>query len=265
MNDCYNNITSHTVKIVDLYLFDKSSKMYAFLSEEKKKLRIEISAFEVSFFAVHDAWQGTPRIMVAYDKSLILPKLVRIGSLHHEVAHSVLHGSLEFYSFPIPVILFNLERKGVFSRRITIDLLYLISVAVKDYEVTRLLYERGYVKDQVSYNKYFLEPSKEEIEAWKLVNNETAKFLVLVSLLKTACCATPLLKDERYNNEVSESIVKSMSYLPSGLSTHLFKLLEAASNFGERTHENVNLFMNKIVDELVIKGGYLKKNTLINT
>lgn len=34
------------------------------------------------------------------------------------------------------------------------DLLYLISIAVKDYEVTNLLY-MGSVEDQVAYAEYF--------------------------------------------------------------------------------------------------------------
>ncbi|MFB0504281.1 MAG: hypothetical protein ACETWE_10645, partial [Candidatus Bathyarchaeia archaeon] len=63
MNDCYYRNNSSAVKIVDLYLFDRSSRMNAFLSEEKRKLGIKTSAFEASFFAVHDAWRGTPRIM----------------------------------------------------------------------------------------------------------------------------------------------------------------------------------------------------------
>jgi hypothetical protein len=92
MDDCYNRTNAEAVKIVDLYLFDKSSAMNAFLVEEKRKLGIAMSAFEASFFAVHDAWRGTPRIMVAYDRMLTLPELVRVGSLQHEVAHTILHG-----------------------------------------------------------------------------------------------------------------------------------------------------------------------------
>ena len=77
MDDCYNRINAHSVEIVDLYLFDKSSTMNAFLSEEKRNIGIKTSTFEASFFLAHDAWHGTPRIMVAYDKTLVLPKLVR--------------------------------------------------------------------------------------------------------------------------------------------------------------------------------------------
>jgi len=255
MNDCYDRIKAHEVKIVDLYLFNKSSAMNAFVNEEKRKLGIETSAFEASFFAVHDAWHGTSRIMVAYDRAVDLPYLVRIGGLCHEVAHTILHGSLEYYSFPSPTRL--LEREGFVSRPMMRDILYLTSIAVKDYEVTRLLYQNGYVEDQVAYNKYFLEPSEEDYETWELAKeNKTARLLVLVSLLKTACCAAPLLRDERYGGEIGESITRSVNYLPAELSELLLRLLDSASEFGENTHENVHLFMKKFIDELVVKEGY---------
>ena len=256
MNDCYYRNNSSAVKIVDLYLFDRSSRMNAFLSEEKRKLGIKTSAFEATFFAVHDAWRGTPRIMVAYDRMLTLPELVRVGSLHHEVAHTILHGSLEYYSFAVPTFLLKLLDEGLFSKQIVGDLVYLVSIAVKDYEVTRLLYENGFLEDQAAFCKHLLEPSEEDHEAWKLSRrNETARLLILVSLLKTACCAAPLLDDAIYGKGISESIARSMSYLPKELSTRLSRALEAASKFGQSTHENVDLFMKRIIDELVIGGG----------
>lgn len=263
ISDCYNRIGADSVQIVDLYLSDRSSAMNAFLCEEKRKLGIKTSAFEASFFAVHDAWHGTPRIMVAYDRMSTLPELIRVGSLHHEVAHTILHGSLEYYSFAVPTSLLKLLDKGLFPRQTVGDLIYLVSIAVKDYEVTRLLYENGFLEDQAAFCKYLLEPSEEDHEAWNLSRkNETARLLTLVSLLKTACCAAPLLNDAIYGKGISESIARNMSYLPKELSTRLSKTLEAASKFGQNTHENVDLFMRKIIDELVIDGGHSDSRTI---
>jgi hypothetical protein len=132
----------------------------------------------------------------------------------------------------------------------------LVSIAVKDYEVTRLLYENGFVEDQVAYSKYLLKPSEEDHEAWKLSRkNKTARLLTLISLLKTTCCAAPLLKDAIHGGEIAKSIARSMSYLPKETSTRLSKTLKAASKFGQNTHKNVDLFMRKISAELVIEGG----------
>jgi len=253
VKDCYDHIGVYAVEIVDIHIFDRSSTMNAFMIEEKRKLGIETSGFEMSFFAAHDAWHGTPRIMVAYDKALDLPELVRIGGLRHEVAHTILHGSLEYYSFPMPTFLLELEREDNIPRQIARDLLYLVSIAVKDFEVTRLLYKNGYVEDQVAYNKYFLEPSEAEQEAWKLsAKNKTASLIVLASFLKTACCAKPLQKDEIHGEEIAEAIARSMNFLPTELSTRLLKILETSTKFGENTHENVDFFMKGVIDEFLI-------------
>ncbi len=249
LNDCYDRLSPHALEIVDVYIFEKSSSMNAFVNDEKRKLGIKTSAFEESFLTLHDAWHGTPRITVAYDKMFRVPKLVGIGGLRHEAAHTVLHGSLEYYSFSMPMFLVELERNGVISKQNMRDLVYLASVAVKDYEVTRILCERGYVEDQVAYNEYYLKPSEEELEAWKLAEkNGTARLLFLLSFLKIACCAAPLLKDERYGEEILEAITGSMNFLPAALSGRLLKILEEASGFGLNTHENVDRLMKKFIE-----------------
>ena len=154
----------------------------AYIHREKENLGIKTSDFEASYIAVHDAWLGTPRIMVASDKMLALPDMVRIGVLHHEVAHTILHGSLEFYSFPLPKFL--LERKDI-PRQTVKDILYLVSVAVKDYEVTHLLYLNRFVEDQVEYCRYFLEQSEEDYETWNLIkDNKFVEFLFYFQFLK---------------------------------------------------------------------------------
>lgn len=250
---CYDRINADAVKIVDLYLFEKSSTMNALVNEEKRKLGIKTSAFEESYYALHDAWHGTPRIMVAHDKISALPELVRMGSLRHEAAHTVLHGSLEFYSFPLSASLTRLEEEGVVSRQMARDLLHLVSVAGKDFEVTRLLYEKQFVEDQVAFSKHILEPSEEDREAWELAKEDQAfRLLVLASILKTICCAAPLLKDHDHGGEISESIKKSLGYLPEETSECLLRILEVATKFGRNTHENVDLLLAKTVDELVV-------------
>jgi len=251
INDCYDSLPARAVEIVDLYVFDKASTMNAFLNEEKRRFGIKTAPFDSSFFATHDAWLGTPRIMVSHDGMAVLPEMVRIGGLHHEVGHTVLHGSLEYYSFPFPELLLRLEKEGVVSRQIAVNILYLASIAVKDYEVTRLLYENGYVEDQVAFNKYLLEPSEEDCEAWNLAKQDNAaRLLVLVSLLKPACCAAPLLKDGRHGEEIAECIDRSMGFLPKKLSVRLPRILNTASEFGGNTHENVDRFLRKVIEEL---------------
>ena len=252
VNDCYDAIGDPIADIVDLCLFERSSAMDAYIDREKENLGIKTSAFEAAYFAVHDAWRGTPRIMVAQDRMLSLPELIRTGVLHHEVAHTILHGSLEFYSFPPPKLL--LDRKDI-PRQVAGDILYLVSVAVKDYEATRLLHDKGFVKDQVAYCKYILQPSEEDYEAWTLAqDNKSARVLVLVSVLKTSCCAAPLLRDKKFGEDIDMAIIGAISYLPSEWYGCLMGLLRTTSEFGQNTHENVDLFVRRIIEELGIGG-----------
>jgi hypothetical protein len=62
-----------------------------------------------------------------------------------------------------------------------------------------------------------------------------------------------LIKDERYGEEILKTITRSINFLPTELSAQLLKMLNAASKFGRNTHENVDLLMKEIVDELVTK------------
>ena len=74
--------------------------------------------------------------------------------------------------------------------------------------------------------------------------------MVLVSILKMACCAAPLMEDERCGGEMVEAVVRSTSHLPEPLSTRLLMMLKVTSDFGGDTHRNVEMFTNKIVRDL---------------
>ena len=253
LNGFYNRVKAAAPQIIDLYLFGRSSSMNAFLGREKTRLGIGTSDLDSSFFALHDAWRGIPRIIAAQDRLSELPRQVILGVLHHEAAHTILHGSLEFYTFPVPMSILRLERKGVVSKQLARDLLYSASLAVKDYEVTRLLLEKSYVEDQVAYNKYLLEASEEEEKVWGSIDgNKLVRLLFLISLLKPALCAAPLLEDERYGREVAECIAASVSHLPIYWRRHLSGMLRVASGFSDNTHENVALLLDNIAELLQV-------------
>lgn len=243
----YSHVNAPSPQIVDLYLFGRASSMNAYVGREKSRLGIGTSGLDSSFFALHDAWRGIPRIIAAQDRVSELPRPVILGILHHEAAHTILHGSLEFYAFSLPRSMLELERKGVVSKQLSRELLYLASLAAKDYEVTRLLLEKSYVKDQVAYNRYLLKTSEDEEEIWLSIDgNKQARTLYLVSLLKPALCAAPLLENDMCRNEVSECITQSLSHLPEYWRRHISRIIGVASRFREDTHENVALLMSEI-------------------
>jgi hypothetical protein len=141
-----------------------------------------------SFIAMHDAWRGTSRIGVCMSRMRQLPRLIQIGSLRHEVGHSVLHGSMEYYVFPINEPLMEAAKRIGLSKEYSFNLLYLISIAVKDFEVTRLLSGKGYVDDQVAYSNHVLRTSNEDLNAWQFSRGNAAGM---------ALCLAGRLKDKK--------------------------------------------------------------------
>ncbi|NIR87803.1 hypothetical protein GWO13_09720, partial [Candidatus Bathyarchaeota archaeon] len=111
MKECYDRLAPHEVTLVDLYIFERSSSTEAFLAKEFKEVRVVSAPFDELFFAMHDAWRGTPRIVLCLERMRKLPRLVQTGGIRHEVGHSVLHGSLRYYLIPLPPVLLDLSER----------------------------------------------------------------------------------------------------------------------------------------------------------
>jgi len=88
--------------------------------------------------AVHDAYTGAPRIVLCEELIRRRPMRAQAGAILHEGAHSVLHGELRFYEVSLSLA----SRLGLGG--LSLSALYLLSVAVKDYEATRLLVDVGF-------------------------------------------------------------------------------------------------------------------------
>ncbi len=169
-------------------------------------------AFE-EFEASHDAFLGAPRIVLCEESLRNLPRHVQAGVILHEGAHSVLHGELRSYTLTPPPLLRDVEAKLQAPQGYSVNLLYLFSTAVKDYEATELLLELGFREEAKDYVIYALEPSPRLVEDWKLAS-AAGIFLRLVhlaELLKPLCCASPLMED----GEVKTRALSMTSHLPT--------------------------------------------------
>jgi hypothetical protein len=103
-------------------------------------------------------------------------------------------------------------------------MLYLISIAVKDYEVSRLLYKHGYIKDQIAFAKHVLAPTESDKLSWEISRTKVdAEALCLVSYLKPIGYATPFLADKSSRKEMGYYIKQSLSFLSKEHSTRLLK------------------------------------------
>lgn len=241
MRECYDRLMPHEVALVDLYVFERSSLVKAFLTKEYKRVGVASSPFDELFFGMHDAWRGTPRIILCLERMKKLPRLVRLGGIRHEVGHSVLHGSLQYYLILLPPVLLRLADRFDLSREYITDILYLISIAVKDYEVSRLLYERGYVDDQVAYARHLLATSESDILSWKMSRGKPlAEILCLISCLKAVSCAAVLLDDEKVGKEMRYHLAESLHYIPAKYRSLLLKMIsEDFLSLGADTLSNI--------------------------
>jgi len=253
MEECYNRLEPHGLSLVDLYLFERSSVLEAFLSQEYAKMGVTSSRFDEDFYATHDAWRGTPRISISVERMQSLPELIRAGILRHEVGHSILHGSPQYYIFPIPHLLLEASERFDLPIQYLNDLLYLISIAVKDFEVTRLLHTGGYIEDQVAYAENVLKVSQDDLAAWEIGKvKPQAKILCTVSRLKDFSCASALMSDEKLREKIRMKMLEGMNYFPEEVSTKILNIiLKLPSSLQADTLGNVDEMTRIIVEELV--------------
>lgn len=222
--------------------------MLDFLKEEKFRLGITTTG-EEEFVCCHDAWRGFPRIIVCAERLAKVKKLARIGAIRHEAAHSALHGSLEYYIFRVSEDCHRLARiKGV-DPAILEQALYLVSVAVKDFEATKYLAKHDYVKCQVAFALETFQPSQEDKLAWKSARTKRqARYLYETALLKPLLFAHPLLSltspkkiSLQQQVELGRRIETMIEYIEE---SEQKKLLQVTNNIvnglADDTHSNVD-------------------------
>jgi len=252
IEESYERLRPHGVEILDLLLFAGPSDMSAFYSREQSILRVVSEGFDEGFIAMHDAWRGTSRIGVCMSKMGELPGLVQIGSLRHEVGHSVVHGSIEYYVFPIYAPLMDAAKRARLSEQYCFNLVYLISIAVKDFEVTRLLSGKGYVNDQFAYSNHVLRTSTEDLDAWQLSKgNPAGMALCLAGRLKDAACLIAL-QPRLGHWAVTDRIRSELSYLPDRVLTGMLKTLKRfAESMAGDTFQNVAVMTKVFVEDIL--------------
>ncbi len=253
LRDCYRKFRSRTLPYrVEALIIDRESNMQAFLKEEKLKRGITVSDNDISICA-HDAWCGYPRMLICFERWTQLSKMARVGSIRHEAAHTVLHGSLEYCIFKMPEdVLRAATIKGVDSTVID-QALHSMSMAVKDFEATRFLIDSGYVDCQFAFALESLQLSEQQKAAWKSAKeHRQTKFTYLMNLLKPMMFAQPLLAIPRSNK-----LLESQVYLGRMVEEMVEHLGDAERNrilqvtnmivvgLAADTHKNVDFALNQ--------------------
>ncbi|MCP8319123.1 MAG: hypothetical protein L6N95_04770 [Candidatus Methylarchaceae archaeon HK01B] len=244
-HETFDRLQLHDRELIDVLLFERSSSLSAYLQQEHRKSGVVSDRFDDDFIAMHDAWRGIPRISVSMERLNQLPQQVFVGALRHEVGHAVLHGEVGYYLLPKPEAFDKLNM----SKEYVANLLYLTSIAVKDYEVTRLLSSIGFENDQRAYVDYLLTPSDEDATTWLLAKRDRSmKVLFVVSCLKQLCSAIALNKEPSRPFQVQDVY----PFLPERLTTKMNRILYEVRKFQVgRTIENIERLAGLIKEELI--------------
>ncbi len=169
---------------ISIYLWEKDEDYQEFDAREKAELGITTGG-ESEFLAIHEAWRGFPRIHVRLEKDRELSDEIVGGLVQHEIAHALLHGRPEFYQFRFSETLLHAGRSAGLDFPLLQQLVYLLSVAVKDEEVVRLLGEAGLGLGQIRLLEYLLEDTEEERRTWEMIQDHPVlRLLGLAAFLK---------------------------------------------------------------------------------
>jgi hypothetical protein len=213
LEECYGRLRPVGLDLVEIVLFENDRLWHSHIAAERRRAGVTSSDFDDAFIATHEAWTGIPRISISLDRRKALAQPVWEGALRHEAGHSILHGSLEYYVFPMPKALLDVAHEFHTLTSHLTDILYLLTVAVKDMEVTKLLVSNGYVEDQAAYARFVMKPTEQDRCAWGLSSiNAEARVLCLVGRLKDLAAATVLASMSHSSRVGLEEIEGSIGY-----------------------------------------------------
>jgi hypothetical protein len=155
---------------ISLYLWEKEKDFQEFDLREKAELGV-VTGDESNFLATHEAWRGYSRIHLSREKIRGFPEEIIQGIVQHEIGHALLHGKPEFYQFLFSEHLQEAARSRGLDLPLLQQLVYLLSVALKDEEVIRLLNGWGLGLYQNRLLEYLIEDTEEEQQAWQLIKD----------------------------------------------------------------------------------------------
>jgi len=159
---------SRAVLPLTLMVWKTMNAFQAFSRTEKEALGV-VTGEETEFLATHDAWRGYPRIHICQERLMGIPNSVIQGVIHHEIAHALKHGTLEFYTFTFSKGLQEAARSNGMDMRLLQQCVYFLSVAIKDQEVIQWQAQIGLGLNQVALLRHLLSETEEERQAWEVI------------------------------------------------------------------------------------------------
>jgi hypothetical protein len=166
-------------------IWRRMDELQSFYQKEKQELGI-VTGEDTDFLATHEAWRGDPRIHICQERVKNVPDVVLQSVLHHEISHALLHGAPEFYTFRYSTKLQEAGRICGLDLALLQQCVYLLSIAIKDYDVVTRLTDIGLGIGQLHLLEYMITDTEDERRIWEVVCANAAKRkLALAFFLKT--------------------------------------------------------------------------------
>ena len=170
---------------ISINIWRRMDELQSFYQQEKQELGI-VTGEETDFLATHEAWRGDPRIHICQERVKNVPDVVLQSVLHHEISHALLHGTPEFYTFRYSTKLQEAGRICGLDLALLQQCVYMLSVAIKDYDVVTWLTEIGLGIGQLHLLEYMITDTEDERRIWEVVcANTVPRKLALAFFLKT--------------------------------------------------------------------------------
>ena len=153
---------------VSIRLYYLIDELRTFFQQEKKALGV-VSEGEAEFIATHEAWRGYPRIHICSERTKDLSETVVQGAVQHELAHAILHGTPEFYTFRYSHHLITAGKTLALDMPLLQQFVYLLSIALKDAQVIHKLAETGFESGQIALIEHMLADTHAERNVWDAI------------------------------------------------------------------------------------------------
>jgi hypothetical protein len=248
LKDCYKHFSPQTPYIIEILITDTEAIMRDYLRQEKFNLGI-IDDSPEDDVCLYDILRGFPRITLSTEKLSQFKKQAKQGIIRHQAAHSVLHGSLEYRIFRIPEECRQTAMVKNIDNQTLEEAIYRLSLAVKDFEASRLLVNHNYVNCQMAFALEWMHPAPMLSQPQKepKIDRQT-KFINQIDLLKPILFARPMLnlsKTKKINVEMQVMLGRRMEEIIQDLSENeQAKLLQVADQIvdilTDDTHHNVD-------------------------
>ena len=171
--------------VISINIWRHMNELQSFYQQEKHELGIATGE-EMDFLATHEAWRGDPRIHICQERVKDVPDVVLQGVLHHEISHAIHHGTPEFYTFRYSTKLQETGRLCGLDLALLQQCVYMISLAIKDYDVVTWLTDIGLGHGQLHLLDYLMSDTEDERRIWELVcANPAPRKLASALFLKT--------------------------------------------------------------------------------